>query len=87
MSTPPALDLCLRAAHSASWSGARTVVTDLDRAVLSILGFESQAGRRVLNTTFLSVDHDAAAELHASSPDWRPPRRRRWPWDSFRIGS
>ncbi|WP_323097341.1 hypothetical protein [Intrasporangium sp. YIM S08009] len=73
------LDLCRLAAHSASWHGARSVVTDLEHPALEILGFEHQGGRRVLDTRFLSVDHAAAARLVASEPDWRPPRaRRRW---------
>lgn len=81
-----ALDLCLRAAHSASWSGARTVVTDLDLPVLTIMGFESRGGHRVLDTTFLSVDHAAAAHLLASRSAWRPPRRRRWQWGLSLVG-
>ena len=58
-----ALDLCLRAAHSASWTGVTTVVTDLDRPVLDIVGFETRSGRRELDTTFLSTDHAAATQL------------------------
>ncbi|WP_207556024.1 hypothetical protein [Intrasporangium flavum] len=73
------LDLCRLAAHSASWHGARSVVTDLEHPALGILGFEDRGGQRVLDTRFLSVDHDAADRLVAAQPDWRPPRaRRRW---------
>jgi len=71
------LGLLLAAAHSASWAGARTVVTDLDHPALGILGFEDRGGRRALDTRFLAVDHDGAAGLVAAEPDWRPPRARR----------
>ena len=68
------LTLCGLAVHTASWHGLRRVVTDLDDPVLGLLGFTSQGGTRVVETTFLSMDHDGTDLLLESASGWRPPR-------------
>ena len=66
------LALCWAAVHGASWHGVRRIVTELDDPVLDVLGFTPQGPTLVVDTTFLSMDHDAAARLVASSADWHP---------------
>ena len=53
--------------------GLRHIVTDLDDPVLDVLGFTPQGRSRVVDTTFLSMDHAAAQQVVASSADWHPP--------------
>ncbi|WP_157438924.1 hypothetical protein [Aestuariimicrobium kwangyangense] len=78
------LELCLGAAHQASWRGARRVVTDLEAPVLDVLGFRRTEHGRELDTRFLDVDHSAAARVLDESRDWSGGSRgegrfrRRW---------
>lgn len=81
-----AFELSLSASHSASWAGARTVVSDLDLPVLSAIGFVQHGAGRVLDTSFLSVDHAAAGRLLEAQPDWQPPPRRGPFLTSYRVG-
>lgn len=73
------LDLCLAAAHEASWRGARRIVTGLDDPVLDVLGFRRLGDQRALDTSFLDVDHTSARRLLDQTRRWRPARaiRRR----------
>jgi hypothetical protein len=68
------LALCWSAVHHASWQGLRHIVTDLDDPVLDVLGFTPQGRSRVVDTTFLSMDHAAAQQVVTSSADWHPPQ-------------
>lgn len=73
-----ALDLCLAAAHEASWSGARRVIADLDEPVtvqaLATIGFRDRGHGLMLDTDFLDADHRVYARLLESTRRWRPSR-------------
>lgn len=73
-----AVDLCLAAAHEASWSGARRVITDLDEPVtlqaLAIIGFRDGGPGLVLDTDFLDADHHAYARLLQTTRRFFPSR-------------
>jgi len=71
------LDLCLQAAHAASWTGARAVQTSLDHPVLDTIGFRRIGEVRELRTDFLAVDHNAYRQALSDSRGWKPPRRKR----------
>lgn len=80
------LDLCLAAAHEASWRGARRIVTGLDDPVLDVLGFRRHGDQRALDTSFLDVDHTSAGRLLDQTRLWRPSRAiRRRRKSRFRI--
>lgn len=83
------LDLCLVAAHQASWRGARRVLTDLDDPVLNVLGFRDRGNGREVDTTFLDINYASAAQLLDQTRRWRPSRdiRRRKPRFRMRVGT
>ena len=69
--------LAADAALAAAYEGANTVVSDLDRPELALLGFHEADGTWQVDTKFLDVDYAAIAELVSSIAHWQYPQHLR----------
>jgi hypothetical protein len=71
------LDLCLHAAHAASWTGAQVVRTVLEHPILDSIGFRRVGSVREVTTDLLAVNYHAYRQILSESERWRPPRNKR----------
>lgn len=71
------LMLAADAALAAAFEGAHTVVSDLDRPELALLGLHEADGLWQVDTKFLDVDYAAIAELVSSIAHWHFPQHLR----------
>jgi hypothetical protein len=69
--------LAADAALSAAFEGAHTVVSELDRPDLAMLGFREIAGAWHVDTRFLDVDHAAIGQRVSSVAHWDHPKHLR----------